>query len=72
MTPNEWVAFGVGVCSIVGALLVALRWVIKSFLSELKPNSGSSIKDAINRIDERSLRLEERVDSLFTMMSKRQ
>jgi hypothetical protein len=71
MTPNEWVAFGVGVCSIATALLLALRWVIKSFLSELKPNSGSSIKDAINRIDERSLRLEARVDDLFSLINKR-
>ena len=71
MTPNELVAFGVGVCSIAGALLLALRWVIKSFLSELKPNSGSSIKDAINRIDDRSSRLEQRVDELFILISKR-
>jgi hypothetical protein len=71
MTPNEWVAFGVGVCSIATALLLALRWVIKSFLSELKPNSGSSIKDAINRIDERSLRLEQRVDELFSLVNRR-
>ena len=71
MTPNELVAFGVGVCSIAGALLLALRWVIKSFLSELRPNSGSSIKDAINRIDDRSSRLEQRVDDLFTLISKR-
>jgi hypothetical protein len=71
MSPNEWVAFGVGVCSIATALLLALRWVIKSFLIELKPNSGSSIKDAINRIDERSLRLEQRVDELFSLVNRR-
>jgi hypothetical protein len=70
MSPNEWVAFGVGVCSIATALLLALRWVIKSFLIELRPNSGSSMKDAINRIDERSSRLEMRVDELFTIISK--
>jgi hypothetical protein len=70
MSPNEWVAFGVGVCSIATALLLALRWVIKSFLVELRPNSGSSMKDAINRIDERSSRLEMRVDELFTIISK--
>jgi hypothetical protein len=71
MSPNELVAFGVGVCSIATALLLALRWVIKSFLSELRPNSGSSIKDAINRIDERSSRLETRVDELFSLINKR-
>ena len=63
MSSNEWVAFGVGVCSIATALLLALRWVIKSFLSELKPNGGSSMKDQLNR-------LERRVDDLFAIISK--
>jgi len=63
MTPNEIVAFGVGVCAIATSLLLALRWVIKSYLSELKPNSGSSMKDQLNR-------LEKRVDDLFTIISK--
>jgi hypothetical protein len=63
MSPNELVAFGVGVISIASALLLALRWVIKSFLSELKPNGGSSMKDQLNR-------LEKRVDDLFTIISK--
>ncbi len=37
---------------------------IKSYLSELKPNSGSSMKDQISR-------LEQRVDDLFVLISKR-
>jgi hypothetical protein len=64
MTPNELVAFGVGVSAIATSLLVGLRWVIKSYLSELKPNSGSSMKDQISR-------LEQRVDDLFVLISKR-
>ena len=64
MTPNELVAFGVGVSAIATSLLLGLRWVIKSYLAELKPNGGSSIKDQINR-------LEQRVDDLFVLMSKR-
>ena len=71
MTPNELVAFGVGVISIATALLLALRWVIKSFLSELKPNGGSSMKDQLNRLDERSSRLETRVDELFSLINRR-
>jgi hypothetical protein len=63
MTPNEWVALGVGGCAIASSLLLALRWVIKSYLAELKPNGGSSIKDQINR-------LEKRVDDLFVLISK--
>ena len=63
MTLNEWVALGVGGCAIASSLLLALRWVIKSYLAELKPNGGSSMKDQINR-------LEKRVDDLFVLISK--
>ena len=71
MTANEWVGIAVGVCAVSTSILVGLRFLIKSYLSELKPNSGSSIKDAINRIDDRSSRLEARVDELFALISKR-
>jgi hypothetical protein len=64
MTANEWVGIAVGVSAISTSLLLALRWVIKSYLQELKPNSGSSIKDQITR-------LEQRVDDLFVLISKR-
>jgi hypothetical protein len=63
MSANDWVAFAVGVSALLTTLLVALRWVIKSYLAELRPNGGSSIKDQINR-------LEKRVDDLFILISK--
>jgi hypothetical protein len=64
MTPNDLVALAVGGCAIASSLLLALRWVIKSYLTELKPNSGSSMKDQLTR-------LEQRVDDLFVLISKR-
>jgi hypothetical protein len=64
MTANEWVGIAVGVTAVSTSLLLGLRWVIKSYLNELKPNSGSSIKDQITR-------LEQRVDDLFVLISKR-
>jgi len=64
MTANEWVGIAVGVSAVSTSLLLGLRWVIKSYLQELKPNSGSSIKDQITR-------LEKRVDDLFVLISKR-
>jgi hypothetical protein len=65
MTPGEWVALAVGVCAVCTSLLVALRWVIKSYLAELKPNSGTSMKDQLTR-------LEQRVDDLYSLIVKRQ
>jgi len=70
MTANEWVGLSVGVCAIATSLLVGLRWVIKSYLAELKPNGGSSIKDTISRLELQSSRLEQRVDDLFVLISK--
>ena len=64
MTPNEWVGLSVGVCAVLTSLLVGLRWVIKSYLQELKPNGGSSMKDQLNR-------LEQRVDDLYSLIVKR-
>jgi hypothetical protein len=72
MSLNEWVALAVGVSALVTSGLVCLRWVIKSYLTELKPNSGSSLYDAISRIDEKSTRLEQRVDDLYSLIVKRQ
>ena len=65
MTPGEWVALAVGVCAVLTSLLVALRWVIKSYLSELKSNGGTSLRDSVDR-------LEARVDELYSLMCKRQ
>jgi hypothetical protein len=63
MNANEWVGIAVGVCAVSTSLLLGLRWVIKSYLAELKPNSGTSIKDQVTR-------LEARVDDLFVLISK--
>ena len=30
--------------------VVAIKWTIKHYLAELKPNGGSSLKDAVNKI----------------------
>ncbi|CAB4142323.1 hypothetical protein UFOVP444_15 [uncultured Caudovirales phage] len=64
MTAQDWVAIATGVCAVTGSLFMGLRWVIKSYLAELKPNSGTSMKDQITR-------LEQRVDDLFVLISKR-
>ena len=64
MTANEWVGIAVGVCAVLTSLLLVLRFVIKSYLQELKPNGGSSMKDQLSR-------LEQRVDDLYSLIVKR-
>jgi hypothetical protein len=70
MTPTEWAGFGAGVMAVLSGGLVGLRFLVRGWLNELRPNSGNSLKDQISRIDERSLRLEQRVDDLFILISK--
>ena len=70
MTAGDWAGCGAGVIAVLSGGLIGLRFLVKGWLNELRPNSGSSIKDAIDRIDERSSRLEQRVDELFIIISK--
>jgi hypothetical protein len=63
MNPNEWAGFAAGICAVVTSLLLGLRFLIKGWLNELRPNGGSSMKDQLNR-------LEQRVDELFVIISK--
>ena len=51
MTPQDWAAFFVAIFTLVGGLATAVRWMVKHYLSELKPNSGSSLKDSVDRLE---------------------
>ena len=65
MSPAEWAAFGAGGCAVLSAVLIALRFLVKGWLNELRPNGGQSMKDQLTR-------LEQRVDDLYTLIVKRQ
>ena len=64
MSPGEWAGFGAGVISVLSGGLIGLRFLVRGWLNELRPNGGSSMKDQITR-------LEQRVDDLFVLISKR-
>jgi hypothetical protein len=64
MTPTEWAGFGAGVMAVLSGGLVGLRFLVKGWLNELRPNGGASMKDQLTR-------LEKRVDDLFVLISKR-
>jgi hypothetical protein len=53
MSPNEWAALAVAVTTLVGTLAITVRHLVKHFLSELKPNGGSSLRDSVDRLDEK-------------------
>lgn len=51
MTPSDWAVLIATILGIASTLLMGLRWLVKSFLYELKPNGGSSMKDKVNALE---------------------
>ena len=51
VTVQDWAAFFVAIFTLVGGLATAVRWMVKHYLSELKPNSGTSLRDSVNRLE---------------------
>lgn len=63
MSAADLAAWLVAVVTILGGLAAYTQFMIKHYLSELKPNSGSSIKDQVSR-------LEARVDTIIELLGK--
>ncbi len=61
MTAQDYAAIAVSVMTIIGGFATAVRWLVKHYLNELKPNSGSSLKDSV-------IRLEEKVEILYQIL----
>jgi len=53
MTPTDWAMLVATILGIASTLLMGLRWLVKTFLMELKPNGGSSIKDKVNALEDK-------------------
>ena len=53
MTPTEWAGLAVSVFTIIAGFTAFVRWLVKHYLYELKPNGGSSLKDKVNLLEEK-------------------
>lgn len=61
MSPTDWAGLAVSVVTLISAIAMGVRHLVKHFLSELKPNGGSSLRDQVNR-------LEQKVDTLYQIL----
>lgn len=64
MTAQDWAAFGVAIMTLTAGFSAAIKWMVKHYLSELKNNGGSSIKDQVER-------LENRVDQIYLLLCEK-
>ena len=53
MTIQEWASLIVALITILSSVAWGVRWLVKHYLVELKPNSGSSLKDQVSRLENR-------------------
>lgn len=57
MSIQDWLGLILTTLSILGIVGIGVRWIVKKYveqiLSELRPNSGSSIKDQVTRLEDR-------------------
>ena len=51
MTAQDYATVAVAVITIVGGFATGIRWMVKHYLNELKPNGGSSVKDSVARLE---------------------
>jgi hypothetical protein len=63
MSASDYAAIAVAIVTVLGGITAMLQFLVKHYLAELKPNSGSSIKDQVNR-------LEARVDTILELLGK--
>ncbi len=63
MDALNWAAFAVALVTIGSAFVGSIRWLVKHYLAELKPNGGSSMNDRLNR-------LEGRVETIITLLER--
>lgn len=68
MSTTEWAGLIVSIITIVAAFATSVKWLVKHYLSELKPNSGSSIKDQVNRLEDKTDKLEEKIDNMYDVI----
>ncbi len=63
MTAQDMAALAVAATTVIGSFIGSVRWLVKHYLAELKPNSGSSMRDQVTR-------LEARVDTIIALLEK--
>jgi hypothetical protein len=64
MQAQDYATVAISVITIIGGFGAAVKWLVKHYLIELKPNGGSSLKDSVKR-------LEDRIDDLYKLIAEK-
>ena len=61
---KDYLTVAVACIAIFSAIAGGIRWLVKHYLNELKPNGGSSMKDSMAR-------MERRIDDLYILIAEK-
>ena len=67
MSTQDWAAVVAVALTVIGSFIGAVKWLVKHYLIELKPNSGSSMRDEFNA---RISSLEARVETVIRLLER--
>jgi hypothetical protein len=63
MSAQDMAALAVAATTVIGSFIGSVRWLVKHYLNELKPNSGSSLRDEVTA-------LSARVETIIRLLEK--
>jgi len=63
MSAQDMAALAVAASTVIGSFIGSVRWLVKHYLAELKPNTGSSMRDEISE-------LRGRVDTIIRLLER--
>jgi hypothetical protein len=66
MTAIDWAGIAVAVTTIVASFAASIRWMVKHYLSELKPDGNGG-----HNLEGRITRLETRVDQIYALLCEK-
>jgi hypothetical protein len=81
MNPANWAALIVSIFTIVAFVVGSIKWLTKHYFdeirTEIRPNSGSSLKDQVTRLESRMIEadymrheMNNKIDQTFDLLLK--
>ena len=65
-------AITISISTIITTIGLGVKWLVKHYFDEIKkeikPNSGSSMKDQVTRLESRTEAVEDKIDKLYDLL----
>jgi hypothetical protein len=59
MHATDWAGLAIGAITLITAFAGSVRWLVKHYLSELKPNGGGSMADRLSAVENQVFKIYE-------------